>query len=51
MNCTTCGLLDKQMSPNFCMRFKKAIEDFSVGEDCIYFFKEKYEEGELLTPQ
>ncbi len=27
------------------------IEDYSVGQDCIYYFKEQYEEGELLTPQ
>ncbi|MFU8794669.1 MAG: hypothetical protein ACNA7Z_04775 [Dethiobacteria bacterium] len=51
MNCTNCGLLDKQVSPNYCLRFKKVIEDFSVGQDCIYFFKEQFEEDELLTPQ
>jgi hypothetical protein len=51
MDCTTCGLLDKQVLPNYCLRFKKAIEDFSAGQYCIYYFKEQYEEGELLTPQ
>lgn len=51
MNCTTCGLLDKQVSPNYCLRFKKTIEDLSAGQDCIYYFKEHYEEGELLYPQ
>ncbi len=51
MDCTTCGLFDKQASPQYCLRFKKVIEDFSAGEDCIYYFKKKFEDGELLTPQ
>ena len=51
MDCSTCGLLDKQVSPHYCLRFKKVVEDFSADQDCIYYFKEQYEEGELLTPQ
>lgn len=51
MDCTTCGLLEKKVLPNSCLRFKKNIEDYSVGQNCIYYFKEQYEDGELLTPQ
>lgn len=51
MECTTCGLLDISKDPGYCVRFKKAITDTSVGKDCMYYLKEKYEDGELLTPQ
>jgi len=51
MDCSTCGLLDKQSTPSYCLRFKKVIEDYNDGRDCIYYFKEQYEDGELLTPQ
>ncbi len=51
MNCAECGLLDKNESPGYCLRFKKVINDESEGADCIYFLKELYEDGERLTPQ
>lgn len=51
MDCSACGLLDKKATPAYCLRFKKPITAMGVGQDCIYFIKEKLEEGELLTPQ
>jgi len=51
MDCSACGLLDKKATPAYCLRFKKSISDTGEGQDCIYFFKEKFEEGELLTSQ
>jgi hypothetical protein len=27
------------------------IEDYSVGGDCIYYYKKQYDDGELFTPQ
>lgn len=51
MTCTNCGLLNKEAMSGYCMRFKKKIEDTHAGKDCIYFFKEIYEDDELLTPQ
>ena len=51
MECTTCGLLDRSKDPGYCMRFNKTITDTGVAEDCIYYLREKYEDGEQLTPQ
>ena len=51
MTCLNCGLLDKKTNSNYCPRFKKKISDIGVGNDCIYFIKEIYEDGERLTPQ
>jgi hypothetical protein len=51
MDCPTCGLLDKQDSTDYCLRFKKVVKDSSAGENCIYYFKKQYEDGELLSPQ
>jgi len=51
MDCLTCGLLDKKVLPGYCLRFKKKVGAYSAGRDCIYYFKEKYEDGELLPPQ
>ncbi len=51
MDCSTCGLLDKQRAPVYCLRFKKIVKDFRIGQDCIYYYKEQHEDGEPLTPQ
>ncbi len=51
MNCSNCGLLDKKISPGYCLRFKKSINDGSEGVDCLYYLREIYEDGEKLTPQ
>ncbi len=51
MECITCGLLDRSKDIDYCVRFKKKIYDLAEGEDCIYYLKFKYEEGERLTPQ
>lgn len=51
MDCSGCGLLDKSVSPGYCLRFKKSIFNISRGDHCIYFFREIFEEGERLTPQ
>lgn len=51
MECTTCGLLDRSIDIDYCVRFKKKIADPGEGEDCIYYCKFKYEDGERLTPQ
>lgn len=51
MECTNCGLLDSSKDVDYCVRFKKNIADPAEAEDCIYYFKFKYEDGERLTPQ
>ncbi len=51
MSCMNCGLLDQQVSPAYCLRFKKAIKGTDEGEDCIYYQKVILEDGEILTPQ
>ena len=51
MECTTCGLFERSKEPGYCVRFKKTIAETAVGEDCIYYLKEIYEDGERLTPQ
>lgn len=51
MGCTTCGLLDRSKEPDYCVRFKKIITDPAEGKVCIYYMKEKYDDGEVLTPQ
>jgi len=51
MNCSYCGLLDTKVSPSYCLRLKKIVNNGSEGDHCIYFLKELYEDGERLTPQ
>ncbi len=51
--CTECGLLEKKSSSFYCHRFEKEINPQALGaaEDCLYFCRPIYEEGEPLTPR
>ncbi len=54
MNCLTCGLMEKVVERNYCLRFKKEISTDELDRDgqggCLYFIKIIREAGEPLTP-
>ncbi|MDS1030831.1 hypothetical protein RDV78_10290 [Bacillota bacterium LX-D] len=51
--CEKCGLAVSQEGKNICFDTKREIkpEEMTMEKNCYFFIAQKYEDGELLTPE